>query len=68
MADNNEPPTKNGPQAGRGLVAGFVFGVALGIVLWMATDTFVFFPVFFGAGLSIGLALDNARSRGNGKT
>jgi hypothetical protein len=62
MADSNEPSTKKGAKAGQGLAIGLLFGVALGVILWIATDTFVFFPVFVGAGLSIGLALDNVQS------
>jgi hypothetical protein len=51
MTDQNkEPSPRKSTQA------------SLGVVLWLATDTFVFFPVFIGAGLSIGLALDNTRS------
>ncbi|MFN2223271.1 MAG: hypothetical protein PVH65_04945 [Chloroflexota bacterium] len=67
MPGNNEPSPKKGAQAGRGLVLGLLFGAALGVVLWLVTDTFVFFPVFVGAGLSIGLALDNAQSEKDGE-
>ena len=67
MPDNNEPSSKRQARAGRGLLIGLIFGAALGVVLWMATDTVVFFPVFVGAGLSIGLALDNAQSDKDGR-
>lgn len=66
MPDNNEPSSKREARAGRGLLLGMIFGAALGVVLWLATDTFVFFPVFVGAGLSVGLALDNVQSDKDG--
>lgn len=31
-------------------------GAIVGFVIWMATDLFVFLPVFIAAGLPIGLA------------
>jgi hypothetical protein len=62
MSNNNEPSPTKGARAGRWLAIGLLIGAALGVVLWLTTDTFVFFPVFAGAGLSIGLALDNAQS------
>ena len=63
MTDQNkEPSLRKSTQASLGLALGMLFGAALGVVLWLATDTFVFFPVIIGAGLSIGLALDNTRS------
>ena len=44
-----------------GVSLGMLFGAALGLVIWIATDTFVFFPVFIGAGLTVGLAIGAGR-------
>ena len=43
--------------------AGMILGALVGFALWMATDTFVFFPAFLGVGLVFGLIFDAARSR-----
>jgi hypothetical protein len=53
-------------EGGRGTFASTWFLAALVIskfVLWMATDTFVFFPVFLGMGVVFGLIFDVARRR-----
>lgn len=64
MSGNNKDASSNeGAYAGRGLALGLLFGAALGLVMWLVTDSFVFFPVFLGAGLAIGLALDDARAK-----
>ena len=47
-----------------GVSLGMLFGAALGLVIWIATDTFVFFPVFIGAGLTVGLAIGAGRDKG----
>lgn len=39
------------------LAAAMLIGALTGFALWMVTDTFVFLPVFIGAGLAVGLAL-----------
>jgi len=63
MTDQDkEPSPHKDTQAGLGMAMGMLFGAALGVVLWVATANLVFFPIFVGAGLSIGLAIDNARS------
>lgn len=61
--DKNGQSDKETSSTGLGLSLGLLFGAALGVVLWLATDTFVFFPVFVGAGLSIGVALGAARDQ-----
>jgi hypothetical protein len=61
--DKNDRPDKETNNTGMGIGIGMLFGVALGIVLWQATDNFVFFPVFLGAGMSIGLALGATRDQ-----
>ena len=38
-------------------------GAAVGAVIWLLFDMFVFFPVFIGCGLTIGLAAEQARRR-----
>lgn len=43
--------------------AGMILGALVGFALWMATDTFVFFPAFLGMGLVFGLIFDAARRR-----
>ena len=64
MSDNKNSPSGNETNyTGLGVGLGLLFGTALGVVLWMATDSIVFFPVFVGAGLSIGVALGAARDQ-----
>ena len=53
--------SKEVTNAGRGLALGLIFGTALDLVLWLATDRIVFFPVFVGAGVSLGLTIGTAR-------
>lgn len=40
---------------------GMILGALVGFALWMATDTFVFFPAFLGMGVVFGLIFDAAR-------
>ena len=59
MPDNENQGTSNETaRAGRGLALGLIFGTALGLALWFVTDIPVFFPVFAGAGICIGLVID----------
>lgn len=44
-----------------------IIGVALGVVLRVVTGNIVFFPVFVGACLSIGLVVDNAPPEKDGE-
>ena len=53
---NNQSKAEN-HYTNLGMSLGMLFGAALGVVIWLATDTFVFFPVFIGSGLSTGLAI-----------
>ncbi|MCB8922775.1 MAG: hypothetical protein H6662_14400 [Ardenticatenaceae bacterium] len=57
---NNPQPTEQNKNTSLGMTLGMLFGAAIGVVIWLTTDTFVFFPVFIGAGLSVGLAIDEA--------
>lgn len=40
-----------------GISLGLLFGAAMGITLWLLTEQFVFFPVFVGSGLTVGVAI-----------
>lgn len=39
------------------LAVAMLIGALTGFALWMVTETFVFLPVFIGAGLAFGLVL-----------
>ncbi len=39
------------------LATSMLLGALVGFIIWMVTDSFVFLPVFLGAGLAVGLAL-----------
>lgn len=43
------------------MAVGMILGALTGFALWIATDTFVFFPAFLGVGLALGLALGSLR-------
>jgi len=48
-----------------GMSLGMLIGAGLGTILWILTDEFIFWVIFTGAGLTLGLALGSARaSRG----
>jgi F0F1-type ATP synthase assembly protein I len=51
-----------------GMSLGLLFGALLGVLVWISTDEFVFFTIFTGGGmtvgLSIGLALDEKQESG----
>jgi hypothetical protein len=54
----------NGSELSAGaFAAGMILGALVGFALWMATDTFVFFPAFLGMGVVFGLIFDAARRR-----
>jgi hypothetical protein len=61
--DKNGRPEEETNYTGLGVGLGLLFGTALGLILWQATDSVVFFPVFVGAGLSIGVALGVTRDQ-----
>lgn len=52
------------PSVGIGLALGLLFGGILGTIVWISTGEFVFWVIFMGGGLSIGLALGSARATG----
>jgi hypothetical protein len=47
-----------------GLSLGLLFGAILGTIVWISTDEFVFWVIFMGAGMTLGLALGSARATG----
>jgi hypothetical protein len=53
---NKQPSTEN-HYTSLGVTFGLLIGASAGIVIWLVADAFVFFPVFVGAGLSIGIAV-----------
>ena len=40
-----------------GISLGLLLGAAVGITLWLLTEQFVFFPIFVGSGLTVGVAV-----------
>ena len=63
--NKNDQSTGETNYTSLGMSLGMLFGAALGFVIWIATDTFVFFPVFIGAGLSAGMAVGAGREKKN---
>ena len=45
------------------MAAGMVIGVIAGFAIWMTTDLFVFFPVFIGIGVVLGMVFKEANDR-----
>ncbi len=43
-----------------GMSLGMLFGAALGTIVWISTGQFVFWVIFLGGGMSVGLALGSA--------
>lgn len=56
-AGSARPATMDGPAAGLGMSVGMLFGAALGVVVWISTGEFVFWVIFLGAGMTLGLAI-----------
>jgi len=46
-----------------GTSLGLLCGGILGVVIWIATESFVFFPVFAGGGLAAGVAIGESRKK-----
>ena len=42
-----------------GICLGFLFGSALGILLWLVTQHLLLFPALVGTGMAIGLTIGN---------
>jgi ABC-type Fe3+-siderophore transport system permease subunit len=45
-----------------GMSGGMLFGAALGTIVWASTGEFVFWVIFVGGGMIVGLALGSARA------
>ena len=46
----------------RWMAAGMLFGGVLGTIVWLSTGQFVFWVVFLGGGMTVGLAIGQARA------
>lgn len=53
-------PTPSRSLPALGLSAGLLLGAALGTIVWLSTGEFVFWVIFMGGGMVIGLALGSA--------
>ena len=45
------------------MAAGMVIGAIAGFAIWMTTDLFVFFPVFIGIGVVLGMVFKEGNDR-----
>jgi len=45
------------------MAAGMIIGAVTGFAIWIATDLFVFFPVFIGIGFVLGMVFKEANDR-----
>jgi hypothetical protein len=52
--------TMNRPEAAAGMSIGMVLGALLGTVVWISTGEFVFWVIFMGGGMTVGLAAGTA--------
>lgn len=60
----NEKPLQEPKYTGLAITLGMMAGAAVGFAIWIATDTFVFFPVGIVSGLTVGLAfIERLKSR-----
>lgn len=48
-----------------GMSIGMLFGAALGTIVWLSTDQFVFWVIFMGGGMTLGMAIGQARANGS---
>jgi hypothetical protein len=56
------PRTTASSRQALGMSAGMLFGAALGAIVWMSTGEFVFWVIFMGGGMVLGLAIGSART------
>ncbi len=54
--------TVTSSRQGLGMSAGMLFGAALGTIVWLSTGEFVFWVIFMGGGMVLGLAIGSARA------
>jgi hypothetical protein len=59
---SSEVRSLNSPTAGVGMSLGMVLGALLGAIVWFSTGEFVFWVVFLGAGMTVGLAIGQSYS------
>ena len=50
------------PRAGLAMSAGMLLGAVLGAIVWQSTGEFVFWVIFTGGGMVIGLAIGSVRA------
>ncbi|MDH4142922.1 MAG: hypothetical protein OEV61_09940 [Chloroflexota bacterium] len=62
-ASADEPSAMNTPNAGLGMSIGMLLGAILGAIVWLSTGQFVFWVIFVGGGLSVGLAIGSSYAR-----
>ncbi len=46
----------NRHEATGSFAVGMLIGAAIGVIIWLTTDLFVFFPVFIAVGTTLGIA------------
>ncbi len=61
MSDQNQLP-RSGVLS---MAAGMTIGALTGLAIWLTTDLFVYFPVFIGIGLVLGLVFKEANEKRN---
>ena len=59
-AARRREPVAPRPLAAVGMSAGMLLGAALGAIVWISTGEFVFWVIFTGGGMVLGLALGSA--------
>lgn len=58
--NDSRPPPELTPRA---FASGMLLAGLTGFLIWMATDTFVFFPAFLGMGVVLGMVFSQAAAR-----
>jgi len=54
--------TASGSRQALGMSVGMLFGAALGAIVWISTGDFVFWVIFMGGGMVLGLGIGSARA------
>ena len=57
-----EPVPEANPNLGIAIAVGVAVGVSLGVALWNITGDFIWYVIFAGAGVSIGVAVASTRA------
>ena len=66
FAARRREPLRARPRSPLGMAGGMLFGAALGTIVWLSTGEFVFWVIFLGGGLTLGLAIDAANASRTG--